>query len=205
MSGFQRWYELNPITAQAVANLLALPDDMQNLVAIEMLDYTDRRFEYYKRRNTLRSYGTEKIQALYKSKRKQRDFDRISAVHHLINALMLFSGTDQSDTGEILMTTSQAIADYLRWCHASGERPSKKDLRYYLRVALQSDGALIKHPQQHFLTLDSQESPLAKAYTKLKTREILTSKDIAPNPFPTDTQEEDDGSLRISAPLTEAS
>jgi len=82
-----RFYDQEPSVSQAVELLLVLPQEMQSIIADGISLIAEQEFRANELMKELKSLGTEKVLAVYKSKQKKRAYDKNHAVHRAINYL----------------------------------------------------------------------------------------------------------------------
>lgn len=112
----RRFYEEDPTVKKAVDSLFLFPEDIQKVIARGFSLIAERDCNAQERLNEFKTLGTEKVLALYKSKRKLRKYDKNPVVHEAMN-YMLIMDTDSRNflAGKVIELVS-FMQDYLKLC-----------------------------------------------------------------------------------------
>lgn len=120
----KRFYDGEPSTSQAVDLMLKFPDELQTVLANSMSMVAEGDYKADEILNDLKSLGTEKVLALYKSKQKKRDYDKNPSFHRAMNYMMVMTPQNrQAISGKVLVLMGH-VQEYLKVCKEKGVNPS---------------------------------------------------------------------------------
>jgi hypothetical protein len=88
-SSKKRFYDEDPTVSQAVEALFIFPDEIQSIIAQAFAKIAERDCNAAEILKEFRTLGSERVLALYKSKKKQRKYDKNPTVHNAMNYLMV--------------------------------------------------------------------------------------------------------------------
>ncbi|MBX2860335.1 MAG: hypothetical protein KTR14_03815 [Vampirovibrio sp.] len=111
-----RFYEKDPLVNQAVEALFSFPPAFQSIIAEGLAEIAERECRANELAEQLKSLGTDKVMALYKSKRKGRTYDQNPQTHKMMNYLMLLSEENRQLMARETLQLMSCIQDYLSLC-----------------------------------------------------------------------------------------
>jgi hypothetical protein len=123
-----RFYDQDTNVSQAVELLLVLPQDMQSIIADGISLIAEQEFRANELMNELKSLGTEKVLAVYKSKQKKRAYDKNQAVHRAINYLMVLSENNRLWISKRIVGLMAYLQDYLKTCRLYSVQPTQQSV-----------------------------------------------------------------------------
>ena len=111
-----RFYDQDPVVAQAVRLLMVLPNEVQTLTAECLTKIAESDYQLGKSLQDTRTLGSDKIMALYKSKEKKRSYDSSPAMHRAMNYLMLMPIENRRILSHRIVGLVGHLQEYLRSC-----------------------------------------------------------------------------------------
>lgn len=121
-----RFYDRDVNVSRAVQLLLLLPFEMQTIIADGISSIAEQEFRANKLMREIKTLGTEKVLALYKSKQRKRDYDKNPAVHKAINYLLVLSDENRAWIALRIIGLIGCLQDYLRTCRTYAELPHRE-------------------------------------------------------------------------------
>jgi hypothetical protein len=112
----KRFYESDPTVKQAVDVMLLFPAEIQEVIGQGFSQIAERDFKADELMNNYRSMGADKVLALYKSKKKQRAYDKNPAVHQAVNYLMLMTPENRRFLAIQVVELMGFMQEYLKAC-----------------------------------------------------------------------------------------
>jgi hypothetical protein len=125
----RRFYDKTPVIKQAVDAFLLFPDEIQQMIADGFSEVARRDCQALELANNLKSLGAELVLALYKSKRKQRGYDRHAHAHQALNDLMVVSDENRILLANTMLDIMRLVREYLALCRDYGLIPQKDIIR----------------------------------------------------------------------------
>lgn len=124
-----RWYDQDPEASKAVNMLLVFPPEIQSILGEGMSLLAEKQFKADEFLNDIKSLGTEKVMALYKSAQKKRDYDSQPGVHKMMNYLTFM--VPENRTFMLAKTHEVAgfIVEYLQECQKYRQEPALCDVQ----------------------------------------------------------------------------
>lgn len=113
---YVRFYEKNPTVNQAVTSLCKFPEELRTVLAKGMCAIAETEFSAHTRIRDLKSLGTEKVLALYKSEQKRRDYDTDPYLSKAMNYLMILEPPNQFFLATKVNDLIQVVHDFMRLC-----------------------------------------------------------------------------------------
>lgn len=113
---YERFYDQDPVLSQAVQVMRMFPEDMQAIIADSLSMIAERECQASALMEDLKSIGTEKVLAIYKSKQKKRDYDQSPSLHRAMNYLSILSGENRAFIARKIMELMGYIQEYLKTC-----------------------------------------------------------------------------------------
>lgn len=120
----KRFYEEDPTVRKAVESLFLFPDDIQKIIAKSFSLIAKRDCNAEELLKEFRTLGSDRIMALYKSKRKQRHYDRIPAVHDALNYLLVMNPESRIFLAAKVIELVSLMQDYFKLCKQYTEPPN---------------------------------------------------------------------------------
>ena len=124
----QRFYEKDPTVKRSVETLLALPFDVQTIVAEGSVLIAERECQAATVLTNIKSLGTEKVLALYKSRQQRREYDKNRTVHRMMAYLMALTPEHQNLLARKMIELTGFANDYLQVCEQQSEAPQNEVL-----------------------------------------------------------------------------
>lgn len=153
-----RFYDRDASVSKAVQLLLLLPFEMQSIIAEGVAWLAEQEFRANELIRELKSLGTEKVLALYKSKQRKRDYDKNPAVHKAINYLLVLSEENRIWIAQHLIGLIGCLQDYLKACRIHAATPSREAVDSLTSVYIDSGPAKVK---AYLKTLEAEFPALA--------------------------------------------
>ncbi len=120
----KRFYDGEPSTSQTVDLMLKFPDELQTVLANSMSQIAEGDYKADEILSDLKSLGTEKVLALYKSKQKKRPYDQNPSFHKAMNYMMVMTPQNrQAISGKVLNLMGH-VQEYLQVCKEQGVQPT---------------------------------------------------------------------------------
>ncbi len=123
---FKRWYDKNPATSKALSFMFELPDGMMVIVCDGIIHLVERDLKEKEDLRSYRSLGSEKVLALYKSKQRNRNYDKNPTVHKMVNYLYQLTDENRQFMAHHLLTLIRLVQTYLEACQKN-DYPSQLD------------------------------------------------------------------------------
>ncbi|HEY9685410.1 MAG TPA: hypothetical protein V6C52_00395 [Coleofasciculaceae cyanobacterium] len=122
----QRFYEQEPVVAQAVGLMFLFPEPMQEIIALGLSQIASQECQAHEVMNNVKSLGSEHVLSLYKSKRKRRNYDQNQIIHQAINHLFVLSPENRVFVSHKVIELVGFIQEFLK---ATNTLPSNANLR----------------------------------------------------------------------------
>ncbi|MEB3287212.1 MAG: hypothetical protein VKJ04_06885 [Vampirovibrionales bacterium] len=126
--GSIRWYEKNPKLNQCVKLLEAFPMEIQTIISDGIVTLSVRECQADEVYAQLKSLGTEKVMALYKSHKKQRSYDKNPSMHKAMNYMYVLPEEHQTFLAEQTLDLVNNIYDYFKSCKAFDHEPTPDEI-----------------------------------------------------------------------------
>lgn len=123
-----RWYEKNPQLNQCVKLLESFPMEIQTIIADGIVALSVRECNADEVYNQLKSLGTEKVMALYKSHKKQRSYDKNPSMHKAMNYIYVLSEENQHFIAEQTLDLITNIYEYFKSCKSFKHDPTPAEI-----------------------------------------------------------------------------
>lgn len=133
----QRWYEKNPSLSQCVKLMEKFPMEIQTIIAEGIITLSIKECKADEVYSQLKSLGTEKVMALYKSHRKQRSYDKNPSMHKAMNYLHVLSEENQTFLAMQTLDLVGNIYEYFKSCKSFKHEPSMDDIGQVAKVFLE--------------------------------------------------------------------
>lgn len=141
----KRFYDGEPNTKQTVDLMLKFPDEFQTVLANSMSMIAEGDFKADEILNDLKSLGTEKVLALYKSKQKKRAYDKNPSFHRAMNYMMVMTPQNrQAISGKVLNLMGH-VQEYLQHCKDNNIPPTVTTVEKLAEVFVRDGGDYAKH------------------------------------------------------------
>ena len=112
----KRFYEKDPTVSKLVKLLDIFPTPVQTIILEGMIEHAERAFKAKELLHALRTLGSEKVLALFQSKKKRRRYDADPTYHQAMNYLLILSDEDRLFFSTQIMTIMNFFSDYLKAC-----------------------------------------------------------------------------------------
>jgi hypothetical protein len=158
-----RFYDQESSVSQAVELLLVLPNDMQSIIADGISLIAEQEFRANELMNELKSLGTEKVLAVYKSKQRKRAYDKNQAVHRAINYLMVLSENNRLWISKRIVGLMAHLQDYLKTCRLYSAQPTQQSVdqltTVYVKFGPDEVKSYLKAVEAEFISQGRQKTP----------------------------------------------
>lgn len=152
MNHDNRWYDHEPKTATAINMLLLFPKEVQRVLGNGVCSLAEGEFEVNSLLENLRSLGSEKVLALYKSKEKRRKYDQLPGMHASVNYLYLMPPQNRGLLVDKVRELTNNVAQYLQMCktttHEAAVREIDELTKTYVKNGMQSAQNLIRRIEE---------------------------------------------------------
>lgn len=119
----RRFYEGNPTVKLAVDSLFLFPDEIQRIIAKGFSTIAERDCNALELLKEFRMLGSDRVLALYKSKRKQRKYDNNPTVHGAMNYLLVMNEKSRVFLATKVIELVGFMQDYLKICKSHSYSP----------------------------------------------------------------------------------
>lgn len=123
-----RFYDQDPVVSQAVSLLLMLPGEMQTMAADSLSKIAETEYRLGEMIQETKSLGSDKIMALYKSKQKNREYDKNPSLHRAFNYLMLLTEENRRMISHRIVGLITQMHNYLKSCRQFSLVPTVQHL-----------------------------------------------------------------------------
>ena len=137
----KRFYDQDVNVSNAVEMFLLFPETLQEIIAEGLAQIAEIEYQANEALKDIRSLGTERVLALYKSKQKKRKYDQNPTVHKAMNYLMVISPENRHFLANRIIELMGYIQDYLKTCqmYTTSPEADKVQVLTDLYVQLGSD------------------------------------------------------------------
>lgn len=119
----RRFYEEHPTVRKAVESLFLFPDDIQRIIAKGFSIIAERDCNAVELLKEFRTLGTERVLSLYKSKKKQRKYDKNPVVHDAMNYMLVMNEKSRVFLASKVIDLVGFMQDYLHVCKTHSTAP----------------------------------------------------------------------------------
>ncbi len=127
-SSDQRWYDQNEHLAAAIGLTLDMPDEILTIISQGIILLAEKEFKVEELLKNFKSLGTKKVLAIYRSKEKNRNYDKNPTAHKMVNYLYLMSPENQIFMAKHIIQIMKHVQEYLKLCSTHQIDPQKEDL-----------------------------------------------------------------------------
>lgn len=121
----KRWYDKKPTVKKAFTQLCDFQDDLLTVLASKVCMMVESRYEANNLLASLKSLGTERVLAIYKSKSKLRKLDENQQMHLVVNYFFVMRPDHQNKAAGDTLEMVAIANDYLTVCEKFEYKPSK--------------------------------------------------------------------------------
>lgn len=114
----KRFYENDPLVKQAVESIFLFPDEIQSIIASGMAELAENECQVKAILEDLKTLGGDTVLAMYKSKRRQRKYDKNPHLHRAINYLLVLPEEKRRLLAVKIGELIELMTDYLKICRA---------------------------------------------------------------------------------------
>jgi hypothetical protein len=119
----RRFYEDHPTVKTAVESLFLFPDDIQRIIARGFSIIAERDCNALELLKEFRTLGSERVLALYKSKKKQRKYDQNPIVHEAMNYMLVMNEKSRVFLASKVIELVGFMQTYLKLCKQYATAP----------------------------------------------------------------------------------
>jgi hypothetical protein len=112
----KRWYEQDATLKQSIDLLQVFPDDILTVIAEGFNQVAEKEFKAKELMRSYKTLGQEKVLALYKSKRKQRNYDKNPMMTTLVNYFLLLPAEHRTILAGQVIELVGMVQTYLDEC-----------------------------------------------------------------------------------------
>ncbi len=175
-----RFYDRDVNVSRAVELLLVLPFDLQSIIADGIAFIAEQEFRANELLRELKSLGTEKVLAVYKSKQRKRDYDKNPAMHKAINYLMVLSDDNRLWMAKKIVGLVAHLKEYLQTCRLYSMSPTQQGVgsltRAYTHQGAEEVKLYLKAVEAEFIRQGLRKIHAVSAAAPLD--EIILEQDI---------------------------
>jgi hypothetical protein len=124
----RRFYEEDPTVKKAVDSLFLFPEDIQRVIAKGFSLIAERDCNAQERLKEFKTLGSEKVLALYKSKKKMRKYDKNPVVHEAMNYMLIMDTGSRNFLASKVIELVGFMQDYLKLCKTYSSAPDIKTI-----------------------------------------------------------------------------
>jgi hypothetical protein len=124
----QRFYEKTPIVKQAVDAMFLFPGDIQGVIARGFSLIAEKDCKAKEMMDNLKTLGTDKVLAMYKSKQKKRHYDQNPDTHQAMNYLMIMNPESQVFIASKVIEMMGFMQEYLQLCKTYAQSPERESI-----------------------------------------------------------------------------
>lgn len=121
-----RFYDRDANVSRAVKLLMLLPFELQSIIADGIALMAEQEFRANELLRELKSLGTDKVLAIYKSKQRKRDYDKNPAMHKAMNYLMVLSDENRIWLSHKIVGLVAHLKEYLQTCRVYSALPTRQ-------------------------------------------------------------------------------
>jgi hypothetical protein len=152
----RRFYEKHPTVKTAVESLLLFPEDIQRIIAKSFSRIAERDCNAMELLKEFRTLGSERVLALYKSKKKQRKYDQNPAVHEAMNYMLVMNEDSRLFLASKVIELVGFMQNYLKLCKQYETAPSMETLETisssYVERGPEQTAAFLRYLDSEFKT-----------------------------------------------------
>ena len=134
----QRWYEQDQTLKQSIDLLQVFPDEILDVIAEGVNSVAEKEFKAKELMRDYKSLGQDTVLSLYKSKRKQRSYDKVPTMTTLINYIMLLPVEHRKILAAQIIELSEVIQQYLDECGSLQVKPEVAQIKVFRDTYLNS-------------------------------------------------------------------
>ncbi len=161
----KRWHDQYENINQAVKGMEALPPEYQTIVAqaINLIAENNLTAE-----EAVRSIGKDKIMSLFKSKQKQRSYDKNTDFHKTMNYLHALAERERRTLGQLFLDLTAGTVKYVSNCRERGMDPQREVIENMAQLFMHSNGS----PHALDAYIDKIHPEFRQAYTPSASLEV---------------------------------
>ena len=150
----QRWYDQKQQVATAIEMLLTLPEELQTIICRSVVLLANREFKAEEQLHNLKSLGTDKVLALFKSKNKKRHYDQNQTAHVALNYMGFLSEDNQQFMVVSITDMMGLVREYLQLCKTTEQSPE------HVHIGALTDGYVTQGKEATDVILKAIEAEL---------------------------------------------
>jgi hypothetical protein len=124
----QRWYDAQPKVKRIIDTLQHFPHEVLSIVAEGAVTMAERECRALEMMKSIKSLGTEKVLAMYKSKNKRRAYDSNPEMHKAVNYMFILSEQNRDYLADKTLDLIECVTDYLKACRELECEPKEADI-----------------------------------------------------------------------------
>lgn len=124
----QRWHDNRGDLSTAFDMLTDIPKEVLPLIADGIILKADKDFNAEALLRSLKSLGSEKVMALYQSRKKRREYDQDPDLFRIVNHFFVLPEQNQDKLARDFIGFTDLVVEYMATCESFDKKPLEKEL-----------------------------------------------------------------------------